>query len=140
MAQVSLRSVYKSYDGTEAVRDLSLEIREGEFFCILGPPGAGKTSTLKMIAGVEAITEGEVLFDGEVVNLIAPHKRNVAMVFESYARYPHMTAFDNIAYPLREQKRELGLSEEQIAETGTLKPSHRNQSLSSCVATWAGIE
>jgi multiple sugar transport system ATP-binding protein len=117
MAEISLQSVCKSYDDTEAVRDLSLEIQEGEFFSILGPPGAGKTSTLKMIAGVEAITGGEILFDEEVVNLIAPHKRNVAMVFESYALYPHMTAFDNIAYPLREQKRDLGLSEEQITKT-----------------------
>jgi ABC-type sugar transport system ATPase subunit len=117
MAEISLQSVFKSYDDTKAVRSLSLEIQEGEFFSILGPPGAGKTSILKMIAGVEAITDGEILFDGEVVNHIAPHKRNVAMVFESYALYPHMTAYDNIAYPLREQKRELGLTEEEIDKT-----------------------
>jgi multiple sugar transport system ATP-binding protein len=124
MAKITLDTVDKSYNGTKAVKELSLEIEDGEFFTILGPPGAGKTSTLKMIAGVEPITAGEILFDGELVNSIAPHKRNVAMVFESYALYPHMTAFDNIAYPLREQKRALGYSEEQItarvAETAEL--------------------
>ncbi len=114
MSRVTLNNVSKSYDGVRAVDSLSVTVEDGEFFAILGPPGAGKTSTLKMIAGVEAIDEGEILFDGQSVNGMPPNKRNVAMVFESYALYPHLTAFENIAYPLREHKGDLGLSASHI--------------------------
>jgi multiple sugar transport system ATP-binding protein len=116
MAQVTLQDVSKSYNGVEAVKSLSLDIDDGKLLALLGPPGAGKSSTVKMIAGVEDVTEGEVLFDDEAVTALPPNQRDVAMVFESYALYPHMTAFDNIAYPLREHKRKLGLDETQIAD------------------------
>ena len=116
MTRVTLNNVSKTYNGVQAVESLSFEVEDGEFFTILGPPGAGKTSTLKMIAGVEALTEGEVLFDGEPVNGLPPNKRNVAMVFESYALYPHLTAFENIAYPLQEHRHELGYTDDQIRD------------------------
>lgn len=116
MTKLILNKVSKVYDGVQAVRSLSLDVEDGELFTILGPPGAGKSSTIKMIAGVEGITEGEVLFDGEIVNSLPPNKRDVAMVFESYALYPHLTAFENIAYPLREKRRELGYTNEQIEQ------------------------
>jgi multiple sugar transport system ATP-binding protein len=116
MAKLTLKAVSKSYDEVQAVNSISFEVEDGELFCLLGPPGAGKSSTVKMIAGVEDITEGEILFDDQVVNDLAPNLRDIAMVFESYALYPHLTAFENIAYPLREKKRELGHSNEQIEE------------------------
>ena len=101
MARIRLAGISKKYGNIVAVRDLSLEIDEGEFFTILGPPGAGKTSTLKLIAGVETATGGDIYFDDRPVGALPPHKRNVSMVFESYALYPHLTVFENIAYPLR---------------------------------------
>jgi multiple sugar transport system ATP-binding protein len=116
MAQVTLKAITKSYNGIDAVKSVTIDIADGEFMAILGPPGAGKTSTLKMIAGVEEISSGEVLFDGIVVNEIPPNKRDVAMVFESYALYPHMTAFENIAYPLKENRRKYGYNNKQIEE------------------------
>lgn len=116
MAKLTLNAVSKIYDDVEAVKSLSLKINDGELFAILGPPGAGKSSTVKMMAGVEAVTEGEILFDDEVVNHLPPNKRDIAMVFESYALYPHLSAFENIAYPLREQKRKLGFTNEQIKD------------------------
>lgn len=114
MSKITLKEVSKSYNGLEAVKSLSLDIKDGELLCLLGPPGAGKSSTVKMIAGVENITEGEILFDDEIMNRRPPNTRDVAMVFESYALYPHLSAFDNIAYPLREQRRKSGYSNEQI--------------------------
>ena len=116
MAKLTLKAVSKAYDEVQAVKSLSLVINNGELFAILGPPGAGKSSTVKMLAGVEDITDGEILFDDVVVNHLPPNKRDIAMVFESYALYPHLSAFENIAYPLREQKRQLGYTDEQIEE------------------------
>lgn len=83
---------------------------------ILGPPGAGKTSTLKMIAGVEPLSGGEILFDGKPMSGIAPNRRNIAMVFEGYALYPHLTALENIAYPLRATRAKTAYTEEEIQE------------------------
>lgn len=117
MARLTLNNISKFYNGLQAVKGLSLEVEDGEFLAVLGPPGAGKSSTLKMIAGIEPVSDGEILFNGELVNDIPPNKRDVAMEFESYALYPHMTAFENIAYPLREQKRRLNLADEQIRNT-----------------------
>lgn len=116
MAKVTLKTVYKAYNGVQAVKSLSVKIIDGELLVLLGPPGAGKSSIVKMIAGVEDITEGEILFDDQVVNNLPPNKRDVAMVFESYALYPHLTAFENIAYPLHEQRRKLDYTKEQIEE------------------------
>jgi multiple sugar transport system ATP-binding protein len=104
MAEIELRSVTKRYpDGTEAVRALDLTIENGEFMILVGPSGCGKTTTLRMIAGLETITEGELLFDGTVVNDRTPAERDVAMVFQSYALYPHMTVEKNMGFALRKQ-------------------------------------
>ncbi|HET6436430.1 MAG TPA: ABC transporter ATP-binding protein [Anaeromyxobacter sp.] len=105
MGTVDLRNVWKIYDnGFEAVKDISATLRDGEFISVLGPSGCGKTSTLRMIAGLEKISRGEILIDGIRVNELIPGDRNIAMAFESYALYPHLTVFENIAYPLRIRK------------------------------------
>jgi len=114
MARVTLRNISKEYDGISAVRDLSLEIKDGEFLAIMGPPGSGKTSTLKMIAGIESPSSGEIFFDDKPMERIAPNRRNVAMVFETYALYPHLSVFDNIAFPLRSARRGVRYSNEEI--------------------------
>jgi multiple sugar transport system ATP-binding protein len=105
MAEISFRDVTKVYgDGTEAVTSLSLDIGDGEFVVLVGPSGCGKSTLLRMLAGLEAITAGEIVVDGEVVNQVHPRDRDVAMVFQNYALYPHMTVFANIAFPLRQTK------------------------------------
>ncbi|MDI7247031.1 MAG: ABC transporter ATP-binding protein [Bacillota bacterium] len=101
MAEVVLKNVVKRYGELEAVSNVSFECRNGEFLVLLGPSGAGKTSTLKMIAGLEKITSGQVFIGGREVNGLEPRQRRVAMVFENYALYPHLSVFDNIASPLK---------------------------------------
>ena len=101
MARVVLDHVVKRYGQVLAVDDLSLECAHHEFLAILGPSGCGKSSTMRMIAGLEEITEGTISIDEQVVNALPPAARNVAMAFENYGLYPHMSVFDNIAYPLR---------------------------------------
>lgn len=102
MAEVQLRQVTKSYDGrTLAVHSLDLTCPQGQMLALLGPSGCGKSSTLKMVAGIEHVTSGEVLFDGVDVTELDSAGRNIAMVFEDYSLYPHMSAFENIAFPLR---------------------------------------
>jgi multiple sugar transport system ATP-binding protein len=101
MAKVTLENLIKNYGKTRAIDDLSLEIKDGEFMVILGPSGAGKTTTLKLIAGVERLDGGQVYIGDQLMNAIEPHRRNVAMAFESYALYPHFTVFENMAYPLK---------------------------------------
>jgi multiple sugar transport system ATP-binding protein len=109
MAEITLEKLTKVYgDGTRAVSDLNLEIADGEFVVLVGPSGCGKTSALRMVAGLEPITEGRVLIGGEVVNKLPPKDRDIAMIFQNYALYPHMSAFDNMAFglKLRGMKRE----------------------------------
>jgi multiple sugar transport system ATP-binding protein len=105
MAQIELENITRRYksmrEGTAAVDHLSLDIQDNEFFVLFGPAGAGKTTTLKLIAGIEFPDEGLVKIGGEIVNLIEPLRRNVSMVFENYALYPHLSVYDNIAFPLR---------------------------------------
>lgn len=104
MATVELRRVWKKYGDVEAVRDLSLTCEDGEFLCLLGPSGCGKSSTMRMVAGLETITAGDLLMDGRRVNHVSPRERDIAMVFENYALYPHMNVYDNIATPLRARR------------------------------------
>jgi multiple sugar transport system ATP-binding protein len=104
MATVDLRHVWKKYGDVEAVRDLSLTCRDGEFLCLLGPSGCGKSSTMRMVAGLETITSGDLLMDGRRVNHVSPRERDIAMVFENYALYPHLNVYDNIATPLRTRR------------------------------------
>jgi ABC-type sugar transport system ATPase subunit len=101
MATIRLDRVWKRYGPIAAVRDLSLTCADGEMLALLGPSGCGKTSTLKMVAGIEEVSEGEILFDERPVSQLAPAERNLAMVFEDYALYPHLSVFENIAFPLR---------------------------------------
>jgi multiple sugar transport system ATP-binding protein len=101
MAGVVLRDVVKRYGTVLAVEGLNLECRDREFLAILGPSGCGKSSTMRMIAGLEQVTEGKIYFDDRDVTGLPPAKRNVAMAFENYGLYPHMSVFDNIAYPLK---------------------------------------
>jgi multiple sugar transport system ATP-binding protein len=102
MAEITLEKLTKVYgDGTRAVSELDLEIEDGEFVVLVGPSGCGKTSALRMVAGLEPITEGRVLIGGEVVNKLPPKDRDIAMIFQNYALYPHMSAFDNMAFGLK---------------------------------------
>ena len=98
---MKLAGVGKSFGDTRVLRDVDLEIRPGEFFSLLGPSGSGKTTTLRIIAGLETATDGLVYLDGTDATLLPPGDRDVAMVFQSYALYPHMTVFENIAFPLK---------------------------------------
>ena len=105
MAAVSFEGVGKVYrDGTRAVRDFSLEVADGEFMVFVGPSGCGKTTALRMLAGLEAITEGSIRIGGNVVNSLHPRERDIAMVFQNYALYPHMTVYRNIAFALKIRK------------------------------------
>ncbi len=105
MARVKLTNVVKIYDNNvTAVHDFNLDIKDKEFVVFVGPSGCGKSTTLRMIAGLEDISGGTVEIDGEVVNDLQPKDRNIAMVFQNYALYPHMSVYDNMAFPLRIQK------------------------------------
>jgi multiple sugar transport system ATP-binding protein len=102
MAEVVMEHLTKRYpDGFEAVKDMSLEVHDGEFVILVGPSGCGKSTALKMIAGLEDITEGELRIGDQVVNGLAPKERDIAMVFQNYALYPHMTVRENMAFPLK---------------------------------------
>src|SRR5579871_3196388 len=104
MADVTLRSVVKTYDAVPAVRGIDLEIADHEFVVLVGPSGCGKSTTLRMIAGLEEITDGEIWIGGDVVNDVPPRDRDIAMVFQNYALYPHMSVFDNMAFGLKLRK------------------------------------
>ncbi len=104
MAAITFAGVTKQFgDGTVAVDDLDLEIHDGEFMIFVGPSGCGKTTALRMVAGLDHPTSGEILIGGKLVNHLDPVDRDVAMVFQNYALYPHMTVRNNIGFPLRMQ-------------------------------------
>ena len=136
MASVTFSDVQKTYpDGTRAVIDLNLEIDDGEFVVFVGPSGCGKTTSLRMVAGLEDITGGELRIGDDVVNDLAPQQRDIAMVFQNYALYPHMSVFDNIAYPLESQgmkkpdiKDRVSRTAEMLGLTEHLKRRPRNLS------------
>lgn len=99
MSKLSLKNVYKVYDGNvTAVEDFNLEIRDEEFIVFVGPSGCGKSTTLRMVAGLESITSGEIYIGDRLVNDVEPKDRDIAMVFQNYALYPHMTVKENMSY------------------------------------------
>jgi ABC-type sugar transport system ATPase subunit len=104
MASVTYDHTTKEFGDTKAVNNLELEIEDGEFMVLVGPSGCGKSTALRMLAGLERITSGRILIGDRVVNNVAPQHRDIAMVFQSYALYPHMTVYDNLAFGLRNQK------------------------------------
>jgi multiple sugar transport system ATP-binding protein len=101
MGQVSLRQIHKSYDDHAVIRGIDLEVNDGEFLVFVGPSGCGKSTTLRMIAGLESITQGDLFIDGQRVNDVHPAQRGAAMVFQSYALYPHMTVAQNMGFALK---------------------------------------
>src|SRR5881397_277205 len=112
MAIVQLRDVRKSYLGNEVIHGVSLDVADGEFIVIVGPSGCGKSTLLRMVAGLEQITAGDIVIGNRVVNTLEPKDRDIAMVFQNYALYPHMSVYDNMAYGLRIK----GFSKEDISE------------------------
>ena len=120
MAEIELKDVTKRYpDGTEAVKKMNLHIQDGEFMILVGPSGCGKSTALRMIAGLEDITEGELLIGGDRVNELAPRDRDIAMVFQNYALYPHMTVRENMGFALKlakEDKEEISKRVEEAAQ------------------------
>src|SRR6058998_1839101 len=104
MARVLLKNLNKKYDDVHAVKDVNLEIHDREFVVLVGPSGCGKTTTLRMVAGLEEISSGEIRIDEQRINELAPMDRDIAMVFQNYALYPHMSVYDNMAFGLRMRK------------------------------------
>lgn len=112
---VRFRNVQKSYDGRQlVVRHLNLDIQEGEFLTLLGPSGSGKTTTLMMLAGFEVPSSGTIELAGEQIDNLPPHKRNIGMVFQNYALFPHMTVAENVAFPLKVRKLDAGAQQEKV--------------------------
>jgi multiple sugar transport system ATP-binding protein len=137
MAEITLDKLTKVYgDGTRAVSELDLEIEDGEFVVLVGPSGCGKTSALRMVAGLEPITAGRVVIGGEVVNDLPPKDRDIAMIFQNYALYPHMSAFDNMAFGLKLR----GMKKERRGErvNGAAKTLGLDEVLPKKPRTWSG--
>ena len=101
MSQISLQNLKKSFGKTQVIHDLSIDVKDGELIVIVGPSGCGKSTLLRMVAGLEDANEGNILIDNKKVNELEPMERNIAMVFQNYALYPHMSVFDNMAYGLK---------------------------------------
>ena len=120
MAKVSFRNVWKKYGNLPAVKDLNIECPDGSFLSILGPSGCGKSSTMRMVAGLEHITSGQILFDEKPINELAPKDRDVAMVFENYALYPHKTVFENMANPLKLRGQDASRIKERVTAAAKL--------------------
>lgn len=104
MGTMELKNIKKNYDGVEVLHDINFDIKDGEFVVLIGESGCGKSTLLRMICGLEDISSGELIIDGKLANEITPQKRDMSMVFQSYALYPHMSVYDNIAYGLKMQK------------------------------------
>ena len=117
MSEIILKNITKEYEnGFLAVKDVNLEIKDNEFVILVGPSGCGKSTTLRMIAGLEDISDGELLIDGKRMNDVAPQHRDIAMVFQNYALYPHMTVYQNIAYSLKIKKTPKAEIEQRVRE------------------------
>jgi multiple sugar transport system ATP-binding protein len=121
MAEVKLVNVSKTFDkGTEAVKNVNLEIKDKEFVVLVGPSGCGKSTTLRMIAGLEEVTSGELYIDEELMNYITPKNRDIAMVFQNYALYPHMTVYENMAFGLKLRKYKKSEIDERVNEAAAI--------------------
>jgi multiple sugar transport system ATP-binding protein len=119
MATITLRDIEKHFGDAYVIRKLNLDIKDNEFVVLLGPSGCGKSTTLNMIAGLEEVTEGDLRFDDEIVNALPPHRRDVAMVFQSYALYPHKSVYENIAFGLRMRKVDKAEIDRRVMEAAT---------------------
>jgi multiple sugar transport system ATP-binding protein len=121
MAEITFNGVWKRYpDGFEAVKDMNLDIKDGEFMILVGPSGCGKSTALRMVAGLEEITDGELIIGGERVNELAPRDRDIAMVFQNYALYPHMTVRDNMGFALKLAKVDKGEIDRKVQEAASI--------------------
>ncbi|MEM7024501.1 MAG: sn-glycerol-3-phosphate ABC transporter ATP-binding protein UgpC [Pseudomonadota bacterium] len=120
MATLHFAGVRKSFGKTEVVHGIDMDVRDGEFVVIVGPSGCGKSTLLRMVAGLETVTEGEIAIDGKRVNELEPMDRNIAMVFQNYALYPHMTVFDNMAYGLKIARRPKAEISERVTSVAKL--------------------
>ena len=120
MADISIENLNKSYGKTQVIRDFSLNIKSQSFTTLVGPSGCGKSTLLRMIAGLESNTSGNISIDGRLVNDLSPKERNIAMVFQSYALYPHMTVFDNMAFGLKLEKRPKEEIQDRVQEAAKI--------------------
>jgi len=120
MAAVSVRKVRKTFGSTQILHGIDIEIEDGEFVVLVGPSGCGKSTLLRMIAGLENITSGEIAIGGRVVNTVPPKDRDIAMVFQNYALYPHMTVFDNMAFSLQLAKAPKSVIEEEVGRAARI--------------------
>ena len=120
MATVSLEKLVKRYGAMEVVHGIGLEIRDREFIAMVGPSGCGKSTTLRMIAGLEDVSDGLIRIGGEVVNDLPPRSRNISMVFQSYALYPHMTVRENMGFSLKIAKRPREEIDKRVAEASEI--------------------
>src|ERR687898_1356088 len=121
MSEIVLDAVSKVYaDGTTAVSDLNLDVQDGEFIVLVGPSGCGKTTALRMVAGLESISGGTITIGDRVVNTVPPKERDIAMVFQNYALYPHMTVYDNMAFGLKLRKLAKSEIDRRVREAGKI--------------------
>jgi multiple sugar transport system ATP-binding protein len=120
MAEIAFQHISKNFGSVRVINDLHLTVKDGEFFTFVGPSGCGKSTILSMIAGLEDVSSGTIAFDGSAVNNLSPKERDVAMVFQSYALYPHMTVFDNIAFPLMMKKTKKDILESEVRRVSAL--------------------
>src|SRR5215468_1571851 len=120
MASVSFRDIRKSFGKVEVIHGIGFDIADGEFVVLVGPSGCGKSTLLRMLAGLEEITGGEIVIDGRVVNELESKDRDIAMVFQSYALYPHMTVRDNMAFSLKLRREQPAAIEERVARASKI--------------------
>jgi multiple sugar transport system ATP-binding protein len=120
MASVTIKNVFKTYDSTEVIHGVSVDIEDGEFVILVGPSGCGKSTLLRMVAGLETVTAGEIFIGDRLINYVPPKDRDIAMVFQSYALYPHMTVAQNMAFSLRMRKESKALIEERVRKAADI--------------------
>ena len=120
MAEIQLKNLTKRWGSFVGVDNFNLTISNEEFLVLLGPSGCGKTTTMRMIAGLESVTEGEIIIDGKIVNGLEPKDRDVAMVFQSYALYPNMNVYENIRFPLKVRKIDPELHDERVMRAAAM--------------------